>query len=190
MTYIHRSILCAFLVWTSGTAALAQHQQPMTDQLFGVSYDPQKIHFDKMPPALADKCPGLGHRYVAAWVYGHFKTSESEYFLISGLMEFHRENGTPTIAPDEGDGLVVAIQDSKCLMDEAGYFLTQTVNAGKGATPIMVPSSVVTGILQDAFKRYSVAFGGKQEFLRRVKQNGAFPVVQEQLDVFAKKSDE
>jgi hypothetical protein len=185
-----RIVLCALWLCAATTAAVPQHQQQMTDQLFGVSYDPQKVHFDKMPAALADKCPGLRHRYVNAWVYGHFKTHESEYFLISGLMEFHRERGGPTIAPEEGDGLIVAVQDSKCLLDEAGYFLTQTVNTGKGATPIMVPSSVLTGILRDAFERYSVAFGGKQEFLKRVRRNGALPVVQEQLNTFEKSPNE
>jgi hypothetical protein len=190
MIKTYRCILWTLLLCTGATIAVAQHRQQMTDQLFGISYDPQRVHFDKMPTALNDKCPGLRRRYVNAWVYGHFETSESEYFLISGLMEFHREKGAPTIAPEEGDGLVVALQHSKCLLDEAGYFLTQTVNTGKGTTPMMVPSSVLTGILQDAFKRYSVAFGGKQEFLKRVKRNGALPVVQKQLEAFEKGADQ
>jgi hypothetical protein len=184
-----RYTVAILLIGVAATTAAPQHQRQMTDQLFGVSYDPQKVHFDKMPPELADKCPGLQHRYVAAWIYGHFKTSESEYFLISGLMKFHNEKGAPTIAPEEDNGLVVALEGSRCMSDEAGYFLTQTVNTGKGATSVMVPTAVVDGILQDAFKRYSVAFGGKQAFLARVKRNVALPVVQEQLDVFAKKSN-
>lgn len=57
--------------------------QLMTDQLFGIPYDPQKVHFEKMPPRLALQCPRLHDRYVTAWVYGHFKTADSEYFRTS-----------------------------------------------------------------------------------------------------------
>jgi hypothetical protein len=173
---------------------MARTRQFMTDQLFGISYDPEKVHFERMPPTLPGKCPRLQGRYVAAWVYGHFKTADSEYFLISGLMEFQEDKpgGARTIAPEEGDGLVVELRGSQCLVDQAGYFLMQGVNPGKTATPIMVPKSVLTGILQDSFKRYVVAFGGRQEFLSRVKPikpNALLPIVREQLEIFEKDSD-
>jgi hypothetical protein len=79
------------------TSAGATAQQRMTDQLFGISYDPKKVHFERMPSALVEKCPRLRDRYVAAWVYGHLKTADSEYFLISGLVEFEEDKpGAPT----------------------------------------------------------------------------------------------
>src|SRR5271168_2389322 len=85
------------------TSAGASAQQRMVDQLFGILYDPQKIHFERMPQTLPAKCPGLRGRYVDAWVYGHLKTADSEYFLISGLMEFHEDKpgGARSVAPDE-----------------------------------------------------------------------------------------
>jgi hypothetical protein len=170
------------------TAGVARPQQLMSDQLFGISHDPQKVHFEKMPPRLLKECAELRGRYLAAWIYGHFKTGDSEYFLISGLMKFHSEEpGGPTsIAPEEGDGLIVALRDSKCLVDEAGYFFTQKINPAKHATPVMVPPTAFSAIFQDAFKRYVTAFGGKQEFLKHVKPNVAFPPVQEQLEIFRK----
>lgn len=178
-------VLCAIAV-----PAGAQRQM-MTDQLFGISYDPQKIHFEKMPNELVTHCPKLQARYVAAWVYGHLRTSDSEYFLIYGLMESQEDSprGAHTITPEEGDGLVVVLRGSQCLVDQAGFFLMQKVNPGKTATPIMVPGSVLTGILEDSFKRYVLAFGGREEFLRRVKPikaNALFPMVREQLEVFRK----
>jgi hypothetical protein len=180
------ALLLVFVGLTTSVGASAQVR--MTDQLFGISYDPDKVHFDKMPPVLAQKCPRLQGRYVAAWVYGHFKTPDSEYFLISGLMEFQEDKpgGARTIAPEEGDGLVVVLRGSQCLVDDAGYFLMQEVNPGKTATPIMVPASVLTGILQDSFRRYVIAFGEKQEFLKRVKPSAALPFVREQFEIFAK----
>jgi len=179
--------LCLILLCLT-TSAGASAQQRMIDQLFGVSYDPQKVHFDRMPPGLVEKCPRLRDRYVAAWIYGHLKTADSEYFLISGLMEFQEDKpgGAHTIAPEEGDGLIVALRGSQCLVDQASYFFDQTINPAKTATPIMVPKSVLTGILQDAFKRYVIAFGGKQEFLKRAKPSAALPFVREQIEIFAR----
>lgn len=108
-------------------------------------------------------------------------------------MEFQEDKpgGARTIAPEEGDGLVVAIQGSKCLVDQADYFLTQGLNPAKNATPVMVPKPVLSGMLQDAFKRYVVAFGGRDQFLKRakaVKPNALLPVVREQLETFEKDS--
>jgi YD repeat-containing protein len=34
--------------------------------------------------------------------------------------------------------------------------------------------------------KYVIALGGKQEFLKHVKQNAALPVVREQLEIFEK----
>lgn len=171
---------------TAVVAAPAQHVMP--DPFCSVSYDPQSVHFEKMPTDLISRCPKLRGRYVAAWVYGHLKTSDSEYFLISGLMQFHdEETGRATsIAPEEGDGLAVALRGSTCLVDQADYFLSQAINPAKKATPIVAPPGVVSGILHDGFKRCAAAFGGKQEFLKRVKPGVAIPPVEEQLEIFKK----
>ena len=163
----------------------------MADPLFGISYDRETVHFGRMPSRLTESCPRLRGRYVDAWAYGHLQTPDAEYFLISGLMESHADEpgGARTIAPDEGGGVVVALRGSDCLVDQVEYFLTQHINPAKSATPVIVPASVLNGILQDAFKKYLVAFGGKQEFLKRVKRNAALPVVQEQLETFEKSAD-
>lgn len=162
----------------------------MTDPLFWISYDREKVSFERMPRTLTERCPRLSGRYVAAWVYGHLKTTDSEYFLVSGLMESHADEpgGAVMVAPDEGGGMVVALRVSGCAADQSEYFLTQEVNPGKTATPIMVPKAVLVGILQDAFKRYVVAFGGKQELLKRVKPKALLPVVREQFEAFEKDS--
>ena len=175
------------LASTAGTRA----ERMMTDPLFGISYDREAVHFESMPSQLTQTCPRLRGRYVAAWAYGHLKTPDSEYYLISGLMEFHADErgGARTVAPEEGGGLIVAVRSPECLVDQADYFLMQGVNPAKSATPILVPKSVLTRILQDAFERYATAFGGKQAFLNRIKPirpNALLPVVREQLEVFEK----
>lgn len=160
----------------------------MSDPLFGILYNPQRVHFEKMPTDLTSRCPQLRGRYVAAWVYGHLKTSDSEYFLISGLMQFHdEETGRATsIAPEEDGGLIVAINGSQCRVDLDEYFFPQEINTAKKATPITASPAVVDGILHDAFQKYVAAFGSKQAFLKLVKPGVAIPPVDEQLEIFRK----
>lgn len=186
-TQTFRFVASALLLCASAVPASAQ-QQKLSEPLFGIPYDPRKIHFGKMPNDLVTHCPKLQGRYVAAWVYGHLKTSDSEYFLIYGLMEFQEDSprATRTVAPEEGDGLAVALRGSTCLVDQADYFFSQDVNPAKKETPIMVPAAIVNGLLWDAFQKYVAAFGGKQAFLKLVKRGVAIPPVQDQLDLFAK----
>lgn len=186
-TQTFRFVASALLLCASAVPASAQ-QQKMSDPLFGILCDPQKMHFDKVPSDLVSACSKLRGRYVAAWVYGHLKTSDSEYFLISGLMEFRADDaqGTRTIAPEEDGGLIVAITSSGCRVDLDEYFFPQEINPAKKATPITASPAVVNGILQDAFQKYVTAFGGKQAFLKLVKRGVAVPPVQDQLDLFAK----
>lgn len=182
-------------MWVSGillslvcVAAAGGSRHKMGDPLFGIVYDPQEIHFEAAPGRLLKRCPALEKRYVKGWVYGHLKAGDVEYFLISGLMEYHDEpNGAVNIATDETGGMAVALRGTTCRMDNAEYFLSQKINPATVATPIRVRKSVLNGILQDAFRRYSTAFGGKQKFLKQVTPDAIGPrVVLEQLKVFEK----
>lgn len=161
----------------------------MGDPLFAISYDPQNVRFESLPASLISKCSALQGRYTQAWIYGHLTTADSEYFLISGLMQYHDEvTGAPTsIAPEEDAGLVVALRGSKCLVDQEDYFFDQKVNPARDATPIMAPKTVLTGILQDAFRRDAEALGGKQAFLKLVHREAIGPsIVREQLEIYEK----
>jgi hypothetical protein len=182
-----RRSLCALLLGLIATAA-ASAQHMMSDPLFGISYDPQKIHFEKMPLRLTQVCGELRGRYVAAWSYGRFQDADGEYFLISGLMEFHSEepDGVTSIAPEEGEGLLVELSASRCYVNEANWSTPEEVR--KGATPPPIPPAVMNGLLSDAFKKYTIAFGGKQEFSRHIKPGVAFPYVDRQVEIFAKRS--
>jgi hypothetical protein len=116
-----RPIVWAMIICLSSAEMWAQSSTLMSDPLFGITYDPQKIQFEKMPSLLTERCPRLKRRYVAAWVYGHFKTTDSEYFLVSGLMESTEDSarGARTVVPEEGSGLVVALHGSACIVDQS-----------------------------------------------------------------------
>jgi hypothetical protein len=183
-----RLALVGALVFLCSVQSVAQSPKLMGDPLFGITYDPLKVHFEKLSPTLSEKCTKLKGKYVAAWIYGHFKTADSEYFLISGLIQVQEDKpgGAWSIVQEDDDGLIVALQGSKCLVDQAGYFYEQKINPARTATPITAPPSVVSGILQDAFRRDVVAFGGKQEFLKQVKPNAVLPIVRGEFEKFEK----
>ncbi len=171
--------------------AASESRHMMDDPLFGIRYDPQKVHFERVPSSLLKRCPGLTGQYVVAWVYGHLKTTDSEYYLISGFRQYRDQvTGVPAgIAPDETDGLAVALRGSRCRVDLADDFLDQKVSRAKDATPIMAPKSAVAEILQDAFEKYAEAFRGKQKFLSQVDLNVIGPrIVVEQLKVYEKEA--
>jgi hypothetical protein len=170
------------------TMATARHL--MEDPLFGITYDAHEVNFQPIPRLLLTRCPDLKAHYVRGWIYGHFKTADSEYFLISGMMAYHgASNVNSDIAPDESGGLAVALREQKCLVDQADYFLTQRANPAAGATTIIVSRSVLDGILKDAFERYVKAFGGRENFLKRVTPDAIGPhIVLEELEKFEGKS--
>ncbi len=181
-------LMSAVVIICSGVMGLAQSRKLMVDPLFAISYNPQNVRFESLPASLVGKCPELRGRYTQGWVFGHLKTAaDSEYFLISGMVQYRDAvTGAPTsIAPDETAGLAVAFLGSKCLVDQADYFLTQKINPANSATPIMASESVLTGILKDAFKRYAEAFGGKKTFLKLAHEDAIGPpVVLEQLKLY------
>jgi hypothetical protein len=182
-------MLC--LVISFAASSLAHAQQRMSDPLFGILYDPHKVHFESVPSDVLQKCPRLRGRYVAAWVYAHLKTADSEYFLIAGLVKFYNDDANHIvsgIAPEGDGGLVVALRGSQCLVDQEDYFFTQKPNPARHATPIVAPTPVPTGLLQDAFNKYVAAFGGKQEFSKFSKRTKPEaigpPIIRQQLALF------
>lgn len=155
--------------------------------IFAVEYDPSRVHFERIPASIIGSCPNLQDRYVEGWVYGHLKTDSTEYFVVSGLMQFEEDKpgGARTIAAEEGDGIAVALRVSTRLVDQADYFFDQKVNPAKHATRITAPKSDLIGIMQDAFKRCAIAFEGKQECLKRAHPDAIGPeTIRQQLEIF------
>lgn len=189
---IRASWISAVLLILVSVPATGESRHTMDDPLFAIRYDPQEVHFENVSSSLLKRCPRLRGQYVVAWVYGHLKTTDSEYYLISGLRRYRDQvtGATTGLAPDETGGLAVALRGSTCRADLSDDVLDQKVSRANDATPITVPKSIVVEILQDAFERYARAFGGKQKFLSQVTPDAiGSHVVLEQLEVYEKKSD-
>lgn len=189
---IRSSWISAVVLILVSIPATGETRHMMDDPLFAIRYNPQEVHFERVPSSLLKRCPRLRGQYAVAWVYGHLQTTESEYYLISGLRRYRDQvtDTTTGIAPDETGGLAVALRGATCRVDLTDDVLDQKVSPAKDATPIAVPKSVVVEILQDAFERYARAFGGKQRFLSQVTPDAIGPhVILEQLEVYEKGSD-
>lgn len=161
-----------------------QSPQLMSDPLFGISYDPAKVVFEKAPESITRFCSDLRGRKL--WVYGRSKTTTTEYFIVSGFRKFYPDGPGP--AGTEPDfGIAVALQGKHCTVDQSEFFLRAEVNPAKGATPIKVPDAVLRNIAADALNRYAKAFGGKKQFLQLLTQNDRTfipPVLRRQLELF------
>jgi hypothetical protein len=188
MNLIQKTTLTILLLFQVSTLP---SKVQMSDPLFAISYDPQKVHFAPPPSGLATRCPELRKTYVKAWSYGHLEASGADYFLISGMMRYHdNASGAPTaISPDETGGLVVELRANECRVDQADYFFNQQVNPARNATPIVASRSVIVTFLQRVFETYAKAFGGREKFLRQVDETAIGPpIVLEQLKQYEKAS--
>jgi hypothetical protein len=176
------------IVMVLSVVATAQVPKTIADPLFGILYDPDRVRFQQLPSVVSKTCTNVRKRYVAGWVYADLQTADARYLLVSGLIRSRdEETGADTVAQEEGDGTIIVLRKSKCLMDQADYFFSQSVNPAKDATPIMVSRSIIVGLLRNGFERYSNAFGGAKKFLAKVRIDViAPPIVREQLEIFEK----
>lgn len=179
----------AFLFLLSTSFAAAQSR--LVDPFFGIEYDPEKVHFDRMPLLIERQCPELRDHYAKAWVFSHLKTPDIEYFILYGYIKVPSEDhpGAVLTQLEEDDGLIVAIESSSCHVDQWQFFFRKEANPARGATPIKAPDAILNAIAEDLFERYARAFGGKKTFLERVTKQAREelpPILQRQLEVFEK----
>jgi hypothetical protein len=166
-------------------ALLAQTPRSMDDPLFGIRYNPQTVKFENLPASLLKQCKDLKGRYNGARVYGHEKTPDAEYFIVSGLMEgFNEEAGKPDghFYSDE-TGLIIAITGSTCAAKAQDdlYWIKDS--------PIWhLSEEAFNNLVADIFHRYSDAFRGKGRFISKIQADRSYlgPELRARLDAFEK----
>lgn len=164
-----------------------QQQQPMEDPLFGISYNPNKVRFEPVTTSLSEQCTELRTKYDRAWIYGHWKGVDAEYFIVSGLAKFHHEeSGAPYVAPDFGTA--VELTSSRCISAHIDYLMLG--DAAVGTHPFVgLNDTILAHISEDALERYAKAFGGKINFLDHLpkkNRDNLPPALQKQLEIFEK----
>jgi hypothetical protein len=160
----------------------------MDDPLFAIRYAPSSAHFESLPISLVKQCNALKGRYKGAWIYGHTKADDVEYFIVSGLMRYSddSETGKPAgnYSPDE-TGLIVAISGSTCAAKAQ-----DDLEWNKDSPIWTLSATAFNDLVADIFRRYSDAFGGKNKFLQKIPPNSRkylLPELQSRLDAFEKR---
>jgi hypothetical protein len=159
------------------------------DPFFLIEYDPAHVHFAPMPAIIGSECPEMRNHYVRAWVYGHLKTPEAEYFIVDGYVKIESEDrpGSFSVVPEDGSGFLIEIKAGKCLVDPTPYVFFPELNKAKSR--IRVPDSVLDAISSELLKRYAKSFGGKKAFLQRIQnvKRGDLPAsLRKELESFEK----
>jgi hypothetical protein len=168
---------CMFLLFV---CAAAKAQPPSSDPIFWMVLDAKRIHFEKAPTAVVAQCKTLKElRTKPFWVFAHAKIEGTDYFILS--------NETTEVS---GAGLIV--RGNECL-----EWLPESMIAGestfdKVTLPKWAPLTdpVLKALSNDAFTRYTQAFGGKKIFLDALHKGGIAPkelpkVLREELAVFS-----
>jgi hypothetical protein len=167
MKIISCSLLGLLVVSTISVAQTAGGH--FVDPFFLVDYDPVHVHFDRMPEVIGRECPQMRDHYVRAWVYGHLKLPEAEYFIVDGYVKIESEDrpGPVSVVPEDGFGFIIEIKAGRCLVDPTPNVFFPELNKVKSG--IRIPGNVLDAISFELLERYAKAFGGKNAFLQRIQ---------------------
>lgn len=141
----------------------------MSDPLFGLSYDTDKIHFERLPAALARKA-GLSD--LPQWIYARSESAGGTFYIVSGFLRIQSDDPAQPGSSVEADFGAVLRQNG----DKVEVLCVPDLLFDKDSP---VPPRELQPLLADAVKRYVAAWGGKpalQAELREIKQKDVVPV--------------
>lgn len=188
---VKRMKMCIGVVWLLACNGFAQIPDRMIDPIFGMSYNPNRVHFEDAPGRVVQSCSLAGRR-EPLWLFASYRTEEVEYYIVSGFMKTYPDGpGAANVEADE-IGVVVAVDKGKCTHLTADNVLSavyvapghrsggtfkeilpgfraESVCDRYGNCPSEINSHtskrILEGLLANAVIRYSDAFGGREEFL-------------------------
>jgi len=147
-----------------GVLLLAAHGQqvkpgpPDSDPIFGIPYNSAHVHFETAPASIARICKEARGRGRVFSLYAYWKQGDDEYFVVSDA-----------VSDETGIGVVLR-HGTDCYETQAMgliWGLNRTAPQ-KGTVSIKVPETALEGLASDLLRRYAIAFGGKEAFLRAV----------------------
>lgn len=148
----------------------------MSDPVFGISYDPEIVHFETAPSKISSLCSeSRGQKF---WLYAYSRAGETEYFVLSNQ-------------ESKVSGVGVVISGGKCVEGLPDWILTGNPEYSPQARSNQFPPEVVHGLAVDLLRRYATAFGGKNNFLEAMRKDGLppddeTPVLKEEFQKFSK----
>jgi hypothetical protein len=179
----------------SSTALASQPKPPVFDPIFSLRFDPGRIHFEQMPKALEQQCAELHRHYVDAWVFGHLKTTDAEYYLVYGTIQVSDEEnpGSYSTVVENGEGYVVELSGRGCLVDGAFDIFVPASTSQK--PQVKISESRLANFAADIITRYASAFG-RVQFLKMMSHQKRSrpdlyhqipPVILKQLELYEKR---
>jgi hypothetical protein len=145
----------------------------MADPFLGMFYDVDNVHFEDAPAAIGRNCKELRGRKM--WLYAELKTAHAEYYIVSGFLTIKPDSPTGGAVASEPDGgVVVRLAGKSCRLAPADTFMWEDKSQGPKSAPnkAIEPSRfVLDGLVTDALRRYTAAFGGRSNFLKEVKEH-------------------
>jgi hypothetical protein len=143
-------------------------------------YDSKLVHFEQAPASVTLHCAGLKDlKTKKFWLFAHAKVEGIEYFILS--------NRTTDVT---GVGLIE--RGTECVEWLAESIMAGETSLGKDSLPKWAPlnDAVLKALSQDAFRRYSDAYGGKKMFIDAEHKGGLKPedmpkVLREELAAFS-----
>lgn len=167
-----------FLLLACGAA---NGQPPSSEPIFGILYDAKLVHFEQAPASIVTQCETYKPlKNKPFWLFAHAKIEGTEYFILS--------NRT---TQDSGAGYIA--RGSECVEWLPESMIYGESSSGKDALPKWAPlnDGVLKALSQDAFRRYTQAFGSKKNFLDALQKGGLAPkdlpkVLREELALFSR----
>jgi hypothetical protein len=177
-----------FLLFLGALPSRAQSPARMSDPVFGIGYDPLKVHFEVAPARISSLCSEAKAKKY--WLYAHWQDGPTEYFVIS-----NQESSV--------SGVGVIIAGGKCaeglpewvLTGDPQYAPTEfrdgRLQRRTFEELIKFTPAVLRGLATDLLQRYTAAFGSKRNFLDAVRRDGLppddkTPVLKKEFESFSK----
>ena len=140
----------------------------MSDPLLGLSYDTDKIRFERLPAALARKAE-LGD--LPQWIYARSESAGGTLYVVSGFLRVESDDPAQPGSSVEADFGAVLRQSG----DKVEVLCVPDLLFDKDSP---VPAAELQPLLADAVTRYVAAWGGKpalQARLREITQEDVVP---------------
>lgn len=123
------------------------------DPIFGLTYAPEKIHFDAAPKDLLSTCPALANEHWSRrlWTYAEDRTKDGTYLVVGGF--YASRPPAPAKLTTDPKGAIIEITSSGCTLIGPAREVFQYPEG-------LVPPTVLNALAADLVRRYRAAFGG------------------------------
>lgn len=142
----------------------------LTDPLFGIDYRPSEIHFDAAPKEICG-CVNIGERCRELFLFGKTIKNNISFYYVYGWEEVESQDGIRHFEAESDSGVIVVISSTGCRDIGAGYAWSTQENERQLASNYGISDEVAGALLEDALGREVKAFGGRSNFLRKLKEN-------------------